>query len=114
MGAVPPCDRSHWGLPWSSLWGDEKCQGCAEMGAVPPCKHSRWGPRWSSLWGHEACEGCAEMEVELHADPATWALGGASYGVTKRVRGVPKSGGGGVGALGLGPSVEHPVGLRNV
>ena len=57
MGAVPPCERSHWGPRWSSLWGHETCEGCAEMGAVPPCERSHWGPRWSSLRGHEACEG---------------------------------------------------------
>ena len=55
--------------------------------ACGPC---HWGLQWSTLWGHETCEGCPEMEVELHADPATGAFGGAPYGATKRVRGALK------------------------
>ena len=62
----------------------------AVLGVADACGHLHWGPRWSSLWGHETCEGCAEMRVELHADPATGAFGGAPYGATKRVRGVPE------------------------
>ena len=26
------CGRGHWGLGWSSLWGHEPCEGCADMG----------------------------------------------------------------------------------
>ena len=88
MGAVPPCERCHWGLRWRSLWGHDPREGCAEMGAVPPCERSYWGLRWSSLCGHEACEECAEMGVEPHANAAIGAFGGAPYGATKRVRGV--------------------------
>ena len=40
-------------------------------------------PRWNSPWDHGACKGCADMG-------ATGAFGGAPYGATKRVRGVPK------------------------
>ena len=68
--------------------------------------------RWSSLWGHEPCEGCAEMARWRHAGPGTGALGGAPYGATQRVRGVPKWRGGGTRALPLGPSVELPMGPR--
>eukprot|EP00959_Pyramimonas_sp_CCMP1952_P174722 3651653-Pyramimonas_sp.AAC.1 len=39
-----------------------------------------WGLRWTSLWGHEPCEGCAEMSGEPHANFATEAFGGAPYG----------------------------------
>eukprot|EP00959_Pyramimonas_sp_CCMP1952_P330323 6916512-Pyramimonas_sp.AAC.1 len=42
--------------------------------------------------GHEACEGCAAMGVEMHADTATEAFGGAPYWATKRVRSVPQWG----------------------
>ena len=84
IGAVPACERSHWGLRWSSLWGHETCEGCAEMSAVPACERSHWGLRWSYLWGHGTCEGCAQME------------------------------GGGMRFMPLGPSVELPMGPRNV
>eukprot|EP00959_Pyramimonas_sp_CCMP1952_P047911 1000251-Pyramimonas_sp.AAC.1 len=40
----------------ATLWGQETCEGCGDMGAVVPCERSHWGPRWSSLWGHETCE----------------------------------------------------------
>eukprot|EP00959_Pyramimonas_sp_CCMP1952_P413665 8667626-Pyramimonas_sp.AAC.1 len=57
------------------------------------CERRHWGLPWSSLWGHEACEGCAEMGRRCHADFPSEALGGAPYGATKRVSGVPKWGG---------------------
>ena len=41
------------------------------------------------------------------------ALGGAPYRATKRMRGVPKRGWGRVRNLPLGPSVERPMGARN-
>eukprot|EP00959_Pyramimonas_sp_CCMP1952_P207352 4337440-Pyramimonas_sp.AAC.1 len=52
-------------LRWSSPWGHEPCEGCAEIdlgwagNRMRPCCRA---PRWSSLWGHEPCEGCAEMD----------------------------------------------------
>ena len=56
---------------------------------------------YRNLWSHDTCEGCAEMARGRHTNPATGAFGGAPYGVTKRVRGVPKlpreEGGGGGG-----------------
>ena len=45
--------------------------------------------RWSSLWGHEACEGCAEMSGGDACELCHWDLRWSSYGATKRVRGVP-------------------------
>ena len=72
------------------------------------CEPCHWGLRWSSLWGHEACEGCAEMGGGTHANPATGTLGGAPYGATNRVRGVPKW-----GSMGGADACEHPHwGLR--
>eukprot|EP00959_Pyramimonas_sp_CCMP1952_P233728 4884605-Pyramimonas_sp.AAC.1 len=59
MGAVPPCERSHWSFRWRSLWGHDACEGCADMVAVPPRGRSHGGTRWSSL-----CEGCAAMRTQ--------------------------------------------------
>ena len=53
---------------------------------VPHCGHPF---RWSSLWGHEPRVGCAEMGRGRYANAATGAFGGAPYGATNRVRGVP-------------------------
>eukprot|EP00959_Pyramimonas_sp_CCMP1952_P287344 6009444-Pyramimonas_sp.AAC.1 len=56
-------------------------------------ERSHWDLWWSSLWGHEAREGCAEMgggnACAAKANAATGAVGGAPYGARKRVRGVP-------------------------
>eukprot|EP00959_Pyramimonas_sp_CCMP1952_P070651 1475127-Pyramimonas_sp.AAC.1 len=46
-----PC---RWSLRWSSMWGREPCEGCADMGGG-------LGLRWSSLWGRDPREGCAKM-----------------------------------------------------
>ena len=54
------------------------------------------------------------MKVEPHADPVSRAFGVAPYGATKRVRGVPKLGWNRMRTLPLGPSVELPMGPRNV
>eukprot|EP00959_Pyramimonas_sp_CCMP1952_P267599 5595153-Pyramimonas_sp.AAC.1 len=43
--------------------GHEACEGCADLGAAGACERSRWGLRWSSLWDHGTCEGCADMEL---------------------------------------------------
>ena len=88
-------------------WGDETCEGCADMEVETVCGPCHWGLRWSSLWGHVACEWWAE-NVVTHADPATEAFGGAFYGATKRVRGVPNwvwvtHAGGAIGAFGGAP-----------
>ena len=53
-----------------------------------------------------------------HVSAATGAFGGAPYGATKRVSGVPEwrrnGGEAAMRTLPLGPSVELPVGPRNV
>ena len=33
--------------------GHETCEGYAEMGGATPCQRTHWGLWWSSLWGHE-------------------------------------------------------------
>ena len=88
--------------------------GVCQNGPEYACGPCHWGLRWSSLWGYETCEGCAKVDPNTHAGPATGAFGGAPYGATKRVRGVPKWGGGGMRTLPLGPSVELPMGPRTV
>ena len=60
------------------------------MGDAAACDPCHRGLRWGPLWGHDACEGCAKMGAVTHAVAATGTLGGAPYGATKRVRGVPK------------------------
>ena len=62
----------------------------AVLGGGDACEFRHWDRRWSSLWGHETREGCAEMGVVSNTPAPTGALGGAPYGATKRVRGVPK------------------------
>ena len=57
---------------------------------MSPCERGRWGLRWISLWGYDPRDGCAEIGVEPHANAATGAFGGAPYGATILVRGVPK------------------------
>eukprot|EP00959_Pyramimonas_sp_CCMP1952_P207104 4332398-Pyramimonas_sp.AAC.1 len=54
------------------------------------------------------------MGVELHADPESVAFGGAPYGATVRMRGVPTWGWNCMRALPLGPWAGQPVGPRNV
>ena len=66
--------------------------------------------RRSSLWGHETCEGCAEMGRWRHANFPTGAFGGAPYGATKRVRGLPKWARVHMRTLPREPSAELPVG----
>ena len=77
--------------------GHEAGEGCAKMMAGPHANAAHWGLRWSSLWGHEPCEGCAEVSMRWagrkRADVATGALVGAPYGQTKCVRGVQKRSG---------------------
>eukprot|EP00959_Pyramimonas_sp_CCMP1952_P087512 1831168-Pyramimonas_sp.AAC.1 len=65
--------------------GHETCEGCADVGAGGACGRQRSGLRWGSLWGHEACEGCAEV------------------GAGGRTR-----------TAAFWPSVELPMGARNV
>ena len=57
-------------------------------GVGTACGPSRWGRRWNSHWGHEVRRNAAVP----HANPPAGAVGGAPYGATSRVRGVPKWG----------------------
>eukprot|EP00959_Pyramimonas_sp_CCMP1952_P087887 1838995-Pyramimonas_sp.AAC.1 len=50
------CERCHWGVQWSSLWGHETCCGCAVMGGGDACERCHWGILRSSVWCQEACE----------------------------------------------------------
>ena len=61
---------------------------CGGRGAA--CERTHWGLRWSSLWGRETREGCTEMELVSNTPAPTDAVGGTPYGATKCVRGVPK------------------------
>ena len=74
--------------------GHEAREGCADIGGGDACERCHWGLGWSSRWGHEPCEGRAEMGMRwagrTHVNCATGAFGGAPYGATNRVRGVPK------------------------
>eukprot|EP00959_Pyramimonas_sp_CCMP1952_P289086 6046040-Pyramimonas_sp.AAC.1 len=61
------------------------------MGAAGACVRWHLGLRWSSLRGHETCEGCAKWMMHRARESAgIWAYGGAPYGATKGVRGVPR------------------------
>eukprot|EP00959_Pyramimonas_sp_CCMP1952_P320633 6709852-Pyramimonas_sp.AAC.1 len=66
------------------------------MGAVGACERWHLGIRWGSVCaGHEACEVCVCVCVLkwaqwAHASAGIWAFGGAPYGATERVRGVPE------------------------
>ena len=82
----------------------------AVPGGGDACEHRHWGLRWSSLWGHETLSWAGET----HASAASGALGGAPYGATNRLRGVPKWGVAHMRAVPLGPYVELPIVPRNV
>eukprot|EP00959_Pyramimonas_sp_CCMP1952_P123889 2590057-Pyramimonas_sp.AAC.2 len=88
--------------------------GVCRHGRGTACEPCHWGRWWGSPWDHEACEGCAETGGDQHANPAVWAFGGAPYGATNRVRGVPTWAGNRMRALPLGPSVEPPMGPWHV
>ena len=59
----------------------------AALGEGTACEPPQWGLRWSSLWGYETLP----WAKEPHADTPSGAFGGAPYGATKRVRGVPRA-----------------------
>ena len=80
------------------------------LGGVDACNRGHWSLRWSSLWGHEPCEGCAKIGGGTHADPPPGAFGGAPYGATHRVRCVPEWARSPMRTLPLGPLVELPRG----
>ena len=75
-----PCELSYWGIGWSSLWGHETCEGCAELGVGDACGRRHWSLRLSSLGGHATCEGCAELGAATRAGFPAGAFGGAPYG----------------------------------
>eukprot|EP00959_Pyramimonas_sp_CCMP1952_P191879 4012126-Pyramimonas_sp.AAC.1 len=60
------------------------------MGAADANGRWHWGLRWSSLWGPQTCQRGADMGVGTHACGGTGDLGGDPYGITKRVRALPK------------------------
>eukprot|EP00959_Pyramimonas_sp_CCMP1952_P329203 6892157-Pyramimonas_sp.AAC.1 len=65
MGVGDACERWHWGLRWSSLWGHEACDGCADMGARDACGRWYWDIRWSPLRGQETCEAVSYTHLTL-------------------------------------------------
>eukprot|EP00959_Pyramimonas_sp_CCMP1952_P175889 3675395-Pyramimonas_sp.AAC.1 len=70
MGVADTCGRWRWGLGWSSPWGNDAREGCAEMGVADL--------RWSSLGGHDSCERCAEMGMADACGRCLWGLGWSS------------------------------------
>eukprot|EP00959_Pyramimonas_sp_CCMP1952_P084360 1764587-Pyramimonas_sp.AAC.1 len=60
------------------------------LGGGNTCARSHWGLRLGFLWGHGTCGMCPKVEGGRHANAATGAFSGASYGATNRVRGVSK------------------------
>ena len=89
LGRGDACDRGHWDIRWSSLWGHETCKECAKMG-----RHRHANCATGALEPperDETCEGCAKIGRGCHASCATGTLVGAPYGATKRVRGVPRT-----------------------
>ena len=108
------CERGPWGIRRSSLWGHDPREGCAELRRAPLCERSPMESPVELLSGHDPREGCAEMGRGRPADATTEAFGGAPYGATKRVRGVPEWTRVIMRTQPLGPSVELPVRPRNV
>eukprot|EP00959_Pyramimonas_sp_CCMP1952_P302696 6333746-Pyramimonas_sp.AAC.1 len=43
MGVADACGRCHWGVGWSSLWGHETCEECAEIGVTGACGRCHGG-----------------------------------------------------------------------
>ena len=101
MGGGDACERRHWGPRWSSLWGNETCERCAEVTHV------------SSYGATKRVRGVPGCVAGTHVSAATGAFGGAPYGATKRVRGVPTWIRVRMRTLPLEPSVELPMGPRN-
>ena len=59
----------------------------AVLGVADACGPPYLDLRWGSLWGYETLS----WAWRTHAAPPTWTFGGAPYGATKRVRGVPRA-----------------------
>ena len=65
------------------------------MRGVPKCPEAAMrtlplAPSLELLWGHDPREGCAAIARGRYANPTAGAFGGAPYGATILVRGVPK------------------------
>eukprot|EP00959_Pyramimonas_sp_CCMP1952_P278980 5832843-Pyramimonas_sp.AAC.1 len=88
MGVGGACGRQHWGLRWSSPWGHEACEGCAEMNVGGRMRAAALGHSVELPMGPRTCEGCAKMSVGAACGRLPWGLRWS--GATKRVRGVPK------------------------
>ena len=101
------------GPRWSSLWGHDPREGCAEMGGGTPCEPCRWGLRWCSLWVTILVRGVPKRAGGRHANPVAGAFRRAPCGATILVRGVPKWPEAAMRTLPLGPSVELPMGPRS-
>ena len=53
------------------------------MNAGTPCERTHWGHRWSSLWGRKRERGVPKRARGRHANATTGAIGGATCGATK-------------------------------
>eukprot|EP00959_Pyramimonas_sp_CCMP1952_P010931 228946-Pyramimonas_sp.AAC.1 len=79
MGALAPCELSHWGLRWSVTRG------------VPTWVRWRHANIATGAFGGapygatKRVTGVPKRARWRHANPATGAFGGALYGTTKRV-----------------------------
>eukprot|EP00959_Pyramimonas_sp_CCMP1952_P321808 6734074-Pyramimonas_sp.AAC.1 len=58
----------------------------AESGVGTPRGLCHWGLRWSSLWGQKRVKNVPNLVYVCHVGCATGAFSGAPYGATKRVR----------------------------
>ena len=91
MDGADACGQRHWDLQWSSLWGHEPFEKCAEMGGADACGRRHRGPSVELPNGTtKRVRGVPKLVARTHANPATGTRGEAPYGATNRVRGVPK------------------------
>ena len=94
--------------PATGAFGGAPCGATILVRGVP-----KWGgaamrtlplrPSVEFPLGHKRVRDVPKNVVGKHAGPGTGAFGGAPYGATKRVRGVPKWGGGVMRTFPLGP-----------
>ena len=64
LGGGDACELRHLGPSVELPMGPRN----AVLGGGDACEHCHWGLRWSSLWGRETCEGCADMGVDDDGD----------------------------------------------
>ena len=74
MGVGDACGRQHWGLRWSSLWGDEACEGCDEVD-VRRAETRKGGGRRGRRKEEEGAEDNKEMAEETFLRPLGGLLG---------------------------------------